>query len=179
MGGGQFQPGHDPRRHRQEARPALEAVSALDVPSAPPDAAPPPKKVKLKPEESVASARRILQARAPSAARRVVDLIGDLDLQAPPCPACGRGSRRDEELILKAAKEILDRAGVTVPKAGLDGEVSAPAIVFPPGTQIAIAVGGLPSVDVRQVSRDLPIAVRADLLESSIEPRVERTEERA
>lgn len=177
MSSGQFQPGHDPRRHRQEP----VAVSARDVPAtAPaPPSAPIEKKTKLAPEESVALARRILQSRAPSAARRVTTLLEAMDHEAPPCPACKRGSRRDEELILKAAKEVLDRAGVTVPKAALDLDVSAPAIVFPPGTRIAIAVGGLPAADVRQVSRDLPVAVRADMLESSSEPRAEGSEDRA
>jgi hypothetical protein len=80
--------------------------------------------------------------------------------------------------VLKAAKEVLTLAGVAPPK-GEASESQAPAIVFPPGTHIAIRVDGLPSADVRQVSRNLPVAVRADLLETTGEPRAERTEEGA
>jgi hypothetical protein len=91
------------------------------------------------PEEDVRLAQKLIKRRAPTAARYLRQMAEVASADAKPCPACGRGMPRDEELRLKAVNGLLDRAGLSAAKAGTVGDdAGGPLIVFPPGTRIAV-----------------------------------------
>lgn len=91
------------------------------------------------PEEDVRLAQRLIKRRSPTAARYLRQMAEVASADAKPCPACGRGMPRDEELRLKAVNGLLDRAGLSASKAGSVGDdAGGPLIVFPPGTRIAV-----------------------------------------
>jgi len=82
------------------------------------------------------------------------------------CPTCGRGTPRAESIRLQAILAALGMAGVPPGKNDLPGEEQqAPALVFPPGTRIAVLAETPPS-GAPGVSRPGPSpevqAVRAD-----------------
>ena len=112
---------------------------------------------KRDPAAAVVAAKASLQRNAPRYARYLRQLAEIASDDAEVCPHCKRGTPRSEEIRLKAILAIMDRAGVTPPRPGADmGGDFGPAIVFPPGTQIAVVANTpvMPQV--------LPTIVRAD-----------------
>lgn len=126
--GSRLRPGYDPRRYAQPARPAAQGHTTEAVAKAPAD-----------PKEKVEAARRVLQRRSVTLARTLTDLAKRASADATPCPTCGRGTPRAEDLRLRAAVAALDRAGLGVPRG--DGAGAAEGgfqMVFPPGTRVAV-----------------------------------------
>lgn len=97
-------------------------------------------KPKTKPEDAVLKAHNIIKRATPTAARAVRDLVARASDDAVACPACGRGMPRAEELRLKAATVVLDRAGLSPAKAPSELGETGPMIILPPGTRLGIAV---------------------------------------
>lgn len=123
---------------------AIRLRPASEVVTTPP---PPPIKQKKDPKTAVQKAKARLQRHAPRTARYLDALTQRvMDEDGVKCPTCGRGTLRSEELRLKAILASLDRAGVTAPRgAGEDPGDPGAAIVFPPGTRIAIMADTPPS----------------------------------
>lgn len=93
------------------------------------------------PKEAVEKAKNRLRKGAPRYAQYLDDLARKASEDAAPCPTCGRGTPRSEEVRLRAVLGALDRSGVVAPRGeGEDGTPSGPVIVFPPGTTIGVVV---------------------------------------
>lgn len=94
------------------------------------------------PKEAVRQALTIAQQRAPQLVRRLLRLTEAIDREAAPCLTCGRGSKREDELLLKAIQAALGIGGLAPGKAqpGTDGG-GGPVLVFPPGTKMAVLAG--------------------------------------
>jgi len=96
---------------------------------------------KRTPKEAVEKAKNSLRRRAPRYAQYLDELSRKASEDAVPCPTCGRGTPRSEEVRLRAVVAALDRSGVVAPRGeGDDGVPAGPVIVFPPGTTIGVLV---------------------------------------
>lgn len=130
------------------------------------DRVPDPEPPDLMPVKGAAAkvewARRRLKNLAPTAVRRLEEITEALvPDQGAKCPTCGRGSRRDEETRLRAILAVLDRGGVapaTARQPAAD-EDHGPALIFPPGTRMAVMVPDRPGAAVTAARRPgLPAA---------------------
>ena len=93
------------------------------------------------PKARVEHAKNRLRLRAPRYVQYLDDLARKASDDATPCPTCGRGTPRSEEVRLRAVVAALDRSGVVPPRGeGDDSVPSGPVIVFPPGTTIGVIV---------------------------------------
>jgi hypothetical protein len=91
------------------------------------------------PAGTVKMARARLQRASLAMARRLEDMTEEAMRDAPPCPKCGRGLPRAEDIRLRAISTALDRAGVVPSRDAIDTSAeSGPLLVFPPGTRIAV-----------------------------------------
>ena len=138
-----FRKGYDPKRRGNLLSPPVDiAPTPGNVPAAPElvraDLVPPTKRT---PKEHVEVAKNRLRKRAPRYAQYLDDLARKASEDAAPCPTCGRGTPRSEEVRLRAIVAALDRGGVTPPRSNEDdASPSGPLLVFPPGTKIGIIV---------------------------------------
>lgn len=98
------------------------------------------KKPKRRPEDYTQKASDMARRAAPRAIRAMSRMLDPVRDDGPPCPSCGRGMPRPEDLILKAATAVADRGGVGPAKGVGDMTDTGPMIVLPPGTRLAVAV---------------------------------------
>jgi hypothetical protein len=91
------------------------------------------------PKEAVKLAATLIQQRTPQLARRLLRLTEAIDREAAACLTCGRGSKREDELLLKALQAALGIAGLAPGKVlpGGDGG-GGPVLIFPAGTKMAV-----------------------------------------
>lgn len=122
----QYQPGYDPRRY---VTPAKEEPPAIVAPS---------RAQKPDPKQRVEAAKKRLQRHSLRNARYLEELTERAARDSEKCPTCKRGMPRAEETRLRAILAALDKAGVGNPKEAQDETDYGPAIVFPPGTRIAV-----------------------------------------
>lgn len=94
-------------------------------------------------------ARQRLRRIAFSQVLKLEELTEELiRLDGKKCPTCGRGTRRDEDLRLRAIVAALDRAGLgPSAKLEVEGEGGGPVLVFPPGTGMAIVAAPVGRVE--------------------------------
>lgn len=92
------------------------------------------------PKEAVRIALLQVQQRAPTLVRRLLRLTEVIDRDAKACLTCGRGGKREDELLLKALQAALGIVGLAGgSKAGVvDMGGNGPMLVFPPGTKMAV-----------------------------------------
>jgi len=121
-----FKKGYDPRRHNAKPLPAVVPAEAVVVTKRP------------DPKARVEAARRRMQRHSVRAARVIEDLTESVVRDGAKCPTCGRGSRRAEDIRLRAAIALLDKAGVITPKIAEGEGQSGPVLVFPEGTRMAV-----------------------------------------
>lgn len=142
----QFQPGDDPRRY---VTPRKEEALA-----------PTEKRATRDPKLAVQKAKDRLARKSMRYVRGIEELTTRIDKDPTACPTCGRGTKRSEEVRLRALTAALDRAGVVAPRAGDHGDEAptGPLIVFPAGTRIAILAE--PSVNAQHEA--VPTLRRAD-----------------
>lgn len=123
---GQFKKGYDPNRFHSKPLPAVVPAAAVIVVK------------KADPKARVEAARRRAQRHAVRAVRVIEELTETVVRDGVKCPTCGRGSRRAEDIRLRAATTLLDKAGVVTPKDGLVEGSTGPVLVFPEGTKMAV-----------------------------------------
>jgi len=114
-----------------------------------PDLSPPPKPTRRDPKVVMQKAKDRLARKSLRYVRGIEELSERIDRDPVKCPTCGRGTKRSEEIRLRALTAALDRAGVVAPRAGDLGDAPerGALIVFPPGTKIAILPEPLASVE--------------------------------
>jgi hypothetical protein len=98
--------------------------------------------------------------------RRLLRLTEVIDRDAKVCLTCGRGGKREDELLLKAIGAALGIAGLAPGKSqiGTDGG-GGPVLVFPAGTKMAVvaeAVDTGPRTMAEVVDGDVVRVTRAD-----------------
>jgi hypothetical protein len=121
------------------------------------------------PSKAVQKAQDRLRRKAPRMARALEEMAEAVDGSGPRCPACGRGTKRDEAIRLKAVVAGLGIAGLGSPGVGRQNGAPSPelgaVLVFPPGTQMAVRVpDGLPGGATVGGAAPLIEAVRADVV---------------
>ena len=111
----------------------VRADEVLDLP-------PSPKPTRHDPKAVMQRAKDRLARKAVRYVKGIEELSERIDRDPVKCPTCGRGTKRSEEIRLRALTAALDRAGVVAPRSGDAGEMPerGALIVFPPGTRIAI-----------------------------------------
>lgn len=82
-------------------------------------------------------AHRLLLEQAPESVRGVIELTQPVRGDVQPCPVCGRGMLRPEEIRLKANIAVLDRAGIgPSSKVEVQQSFDASWVQFMPGERL-------------------------------------------